>query len=89
MFVDCRTYGGSCGCSREHYMETKGAIIEQGCLLEFERHMADFGISGKRCALYGENSYTAAEGRRPRAEQEIVLDPRGLQADQRSTTHVL
>ena len=89
MFVDCRMYGGSCGCGREHYMETKGAIIEPGCLLELERHMADFGISGKRCALYGENSYAAAEGRRPRAEQEIVLDPRGLHADERSTAEVL
>ncbi len=89
MFVDCGVYGGICDCGREHFMETKGAVIEPGCLLEFERYMADFGISGKRCALYGENSYAATEGRRPRAEQEIVLDPSGLHADEHSTAEVL
>lgn len=89
MFIDCSTYGGKCACGKEHYMETKGAIIESGCLFEFERYMADFGITGKRCALYGENSYAAASDRRPRAEQEIVLDPRGLHADEHSTAEVL
>lgn len=89
MFIDCSIYGGRCDCGREHYMETKGAIIEPGCLFEFERYMADFGITGKRCALYGENSYAAAGDRRPHAEQEIVLDPRGLHADEHSTAEVL
>ena len=89
MFVDCGRYSGKCSCGREHSMETKAAVIESGCLLSFEKYMSDFGVSGKRCALYGKNSYAASEGRHPRAEQEIVLDPEGLHANEISTAEVL
>ena len=57
MFIDCSKYAGKCACGREHTMETRAAVIEPGCLFEFEKYMAQFGVTGKRCALYGENSY--------------------------------
>ena len=70
-------------------METRAAVIEPGCLFEFEKYMAQFGVTGKRCALYGENSYAATADRHPRAEQQIVLDPTGLHANEISTAEVL
>ena len=89
MFIDCSKYAGKCACGREHTMETRAAVIEPGCLFEFEKYMAQFGVTGKRCALYGENSYAATADRHPRAEQKIVLDPNGLHANEISTAEVL
>ena len=89
MFIDCGKYAGKCACGREHSMETRAAVIEPGCLLEFEKYMAEFGVSGRRCALYGENSYAATRDRHPRAQQEIVLDPTNLHANELSTAEVL
>lgn len=89
MFIDCSKYAGKCACGREHTMETRAAVIEPGCLFEFEKYMAQFGVTGKRCALYGENSYAATADRHPRAEQKIVLNPTGLHANEISTAEVL
>ena len=89
MFIDCSKYAGKCACGRVHTMETRAAVIEPGCLFEFEKYMAQFGVTGKRCALYGENSYAATADRHPRAEQQIVLDPTGLHANEISTAEVL
>ena len=89
MLIDCSKYAGKCACGREHTMETRAAVIEPGCLFEFEKYMAQFGVTGKRCALYGENSYAATADRHPRAEQQIVLDPTGLHANEISTAEVL
>ena len=89
MVIDCSKYAGKCACGRVHTMETRAAVIEPGCLFEFEKYMAQFGVTGKRCALYGENSYAATADRHPRAEQQIVLDPTGLHANEISTAEVL
>ena len=89
MLIDCSKYAGKCACGREHTMETRAAVIEPDCLFEFEKYMAEFNVAGKRCALYGENSYAATADRHPRAEQEIVLDPTGLHANEISTAEVL
>ena len=70
-------------------MATKAAVIEPGCLKRLESILAEYGIEGRCCALYGANSYAATADRHPRAEQEIVLDPAGLHADERSTAKVL
>lgn len=89
MFVDSTVYGGKCACGKEHGMVTRGAVTEEGCLFRFEEYMERFAISGRRCALYGENSYAATADRHPRAEQEIVLNPAGLHANEISTAYVL
>ena len=89
MFVDSSVYSGVCACGREHQMVTQAAVIEAGCLFDFEKYMAQYHITGKRCTLYGEHSYAATADRHPKAEQEIVLDPNGLHADEKSTAQVL
>lgn len=89
MLIDCTQYGGQCTCGKVHEMETRAAVIEAGCLNEFEKYMAQYGVEGKRCALYGENSYAATEGRHPHAEQEIILHSAGLHANEISVAEVL
>jgi len=82
-------YSGKCSCGRDHNMVTKAAVIEAGCLFNFESYMEQFHIQGKRCALYGENGYRATADRHPAAEQEIVLKAEGLHANEISTAEVL
>ena len=89
MIIDSLVLSGKCSCGREHSMSTKAAVIESGCLKDFEKYMESYAISGKRCALYGENSYKAVEGLRPAAEQEIVLKSDGFHANEISTAEVL
>ena len=89
MIVDSSTYSGICSCGKQHDMVTRGAVIEKDCLLRFEELMEQYGISGKRCALYGENSYAATADRHPAAQQVIVLKAEGLHADEKSTAEVL
>lgn len=89
MIIDTREYGGVCLCGREHIMTTRSVVIESGCLLRLEEILEQSSIRGKRCALYGENSYAATADRHPRAGQEIVLPAAGLHADERSTARVL
>lgn len=89
MFADFSQYSGRCVCGRIHEMVTKAAVIEAGCLKDFEMLAARFGIAGKRCALYGENSYRATADRHPSAEQTIILKSGGLHADEVSTAEVL
>lgn len=89
MYINTGIYSGKCACGRTHEMSTRAAVIEPGCLSQFEKYMEEFGINGRRCALYAQNTFAAAEGKRPWAEQEIVLDPNGLHADEISTADVL
>lgn len=89
MLIDGAMYGGKCACGREHAMETRAAVIERGALDQFEEYMSAYGPAGRRCALYGGNSYEAAAGKRPKAEQEIILNPKGLHADEKATAAVL
>ena len=89
MFIDCSALSGLCSCGREHNMSTRAAVIESGCLKDFEKYMVDYAIEGKRCVLYGENSRRATEGLHPRADQEIILPSEGLHANEVSTAKVL
>ena len=89
VLVETGKFAGWCVCGREHQMTTKTAVIEPGCLERLDEIMERYGVSGKRCALYDENTYAAAGTKRPRAQQEMVLDPAGLHANEISTARVL
>lgn len=89
MIIDSSVYQGRCVCGREHVMVTRAAIIEQDCLFNFETYMEQYGIKGKRCVIYGENSYKATEGKHPQADQELIMNPHGLHADEISTAYAL
>ncbi len=85
MVIDSKKYGGLCRCGKEHAMATRLCVIEKGALLRFDALLDEFGVKGKRCAVYDDNTYNIPELVRPRAEQEAVLDHNGLHADEVST----
>lgn len=89
MLIDFSEFGGLCSCGKEHIMFTRVAVIEAGSLFKFDDYMEKFGVTGKRCALYGENCYRATADRHIRAAQEIVLNPEGLHANEIATAEVL
>lgn len=89
MFVDSTVYSGECSCGRSHDMVTKAAVIEAGALFRFEEYAKRFGMAGKRCVLYDENTYAATEDRHPYGEQVLIMDPENLHANEISTAWVL
>lgn len=89
MVIDSKKYNGRCACSHEHTMVTNAAVIESGCLKHFEDYIRDLGLTGKRAAIYDENTYNAKNMIRPAAEQEIILNPENLHANEKATGAVL
>ncbi len=82
MIIDSKQYGGACSCGRDHGLETQAAIVESGCLGKFEEYLSQYGIHGFRTVIYDENTYAAPGVVRPRADQEIVLNPNHLHANE-------
>jgi len=89
MMIDSRQYSGLCACGRDHAMETRGAIVEAGALKRLEEYMAQYGVSGRRTVIYDENTYHAYGVVHPAADQEIVLDPNGLHANEMGVEMVM
>ncbi len=89
MIIDSSVYSGLCSCGREHTMITRAAVIESGCMKKLAEYLEQYSISGKLCALYGENSYAATADRHPVVSQEIILKSEGLHANEISTAEVL
>ena len=82
MMIDSKQYSGVCTCGRTHGMETLGVIVEAGALTRFEQYMEQYGVSGFRTVIYDANTYDAYGVVRPTADQEVILDPNGLHADE-------
>lgn len=89
MIIDSKQYNGPCSCGRSHQMATRLAVIEPGCLADFDRYLFEAGLTGKRAAIYDENTCQAKNLRRPAASQEIVLSPENLHANETATAEVL
>ena len=89
MLISGDKYGGLCQCGRSHKIDTMLAVIENGCLEDFDRFVENSGLHGKRAAIYDENTYVAEGLKRPNAHQEIILSPDNLHADERATAIVL
>ena len=82
MIMDCEKYVGKCVCGREHTLETKKVVVEYNALANFEQYMEDVGLAGKRRAVvYDTMVYQLTEGKHVKAEQEIVLEAKGLRAE--------
>lgn len=82
MRIDSSSYNGECSCGRCHSMHTELSVVESGALFDFDKHLEECGIVGKRVAVYDKNTYLATADRHPRVEHEIVLDPEGLHANE-------
>ena len=82
MIMDCEKYVGKCVCGREHTLETKKVVVEYNALANFEQNMEDVGLAGKRRAVvYDTMVYQLTEGKHVKADQEIVLEAKGLRAE--------
>ena len=90
MRIDGQRYGGKCSCGKTHEMTTKLSVIESVALLRFSDYLKELDLDGDHiCAIYDTNTYNAVPAdRRPKAVQEIILDPTGLHADEFSTAEV-
>ena len=90
MIIDYRDFVSPCVCGAEHPLQTKRCVIEPGALARLEAALSESHISGKRCAVYDENTYRViAPELHPRAEQELLLPGAGLHADEFSTADML
>lgn len=89
MRIDGKQYGEECVCGSRHQMVTQFCIIEPEALAGFDSFLAEAGLSGRRCAVYDENTYEAENLLRPTAEEEIILSPDHLHANESSTAEVL
>lgn len=89
MIIDGKTLNGHCSCGRVHEMSTKAAIIEEGCLKKFDSFLNEYGLRGKRAALYDAHTYEAVGRSKPKADCEIVLNPENLHANEKAVEEVL
>ena len=81
MILDTSKYVGKCACGREHKLRTKLVVCEYGALNDFDRYMADAGLSGFRTVLYDTNTYHLPGMVHVSADQEIVLEAQGLHSE--------
>ena len=82
MIMDCEKYVGKCVCGREHTLETKLVVVESGAINNFEKYMEEAGLAGKkRAVVYDTMIYSLTEGKHVYADQEIVLEAKGLRAE--------
>lgn len=82
MIIDSTKLNGPCSCGREHSMVTKEAVIEAGCMEKLDLYTEKYGLTGRRAVVYDENTRHAKNLIRPTADQEIVLDPENLHANE-------
>ena len=81
MIIDSKKYNGICTCGREHQMTTEACIIEAGCLNSVDEYIKSYGLGGSCVSIYDENTYEATRGYHPKADKEIVLNPKDLHAN--------
>ena len=89
MILDTKQYAGLCACGKTHQVITRLAVVEPGCLADFDAYTNELGLSGSRTVIYDENTYHARGLTRPAAAQEIVLPQKDLRADERTVARVL
>ena len=82
MIMNCEQYTGKCVCGRVHTLETRKVVVEENALAHFEEYMEELGLAAKRrTVVYDQITWKLTEGRHVRADQNIVLDPNGLRAE--------
>ena len=81
MILNTKQYLGPCACGRDHELRTKLVVCEYGALERFEQYMADCGLSGHRIVIYDTNTYNLPGMVHVKADQEIVLEAKGLHSE--------
>ena len=81
MILNTAQYLGPCECGRDHELRTKLVVCEYGALAKFDKYMEDAGLSGYRTVIYDTNTYNLPGMVHVRADQEIVLEAKGLHSE--------
>ena len=81
MIMNCEQYTGKCVCGRVHTLETRKVVVAEKALEHFEEYMEELGLTGRRTVVYDEITWKLTEGKHVKADQNIVLDPKGLRAE--------
>ena len=81
MILNTKQYLGPCACGRDHELRTKLVVCEYGALDKFEQYMDDCGLSGHRIVIYDTNTYNLPGMVHVKADQEIVLEAKGLHSE--------
>ena len=82
MIMNCEKYTGPCVCGRVHTLETRKVVVDEKALAHFEEYMEELGLDKlRRTVVYDQITWKLTEGRHVRADQNIVLDPNGLRAE--------
>lgn len=81
MIMNCEQYTGKCVCGREHTLETRKVVVAEKALENFEEYMQELGLTGRRTVVYDEITWKLTEGKHVKADQNIILDPKGLRAE--------
>ena len=81
MILDTSKYVGPCACGRDHELRTKLVVCEYGALKNFDKYMEDAGLSGFRTVIYDTNTYNLPAITHVKADQEIVLEAKGLHSE--------
>ncbi len=81
MILDTAKYLGPCACGRDHALRTRLVVCEHGALKSFDRYMLDAGLSGFRTVIYDTNTYNLPSITHVAADQEIVLEAKGLHSE--------
>ena len=81
MILDTSKYVGPCACGRDHELRTKLVVCEHGALKDFDKYMEDAGLSGFRTVIYDTNTYNLPAITHVKADQEIVLEAKGLHSE--------
>ena len=82
MIMNCEKYTGPCVCGRVHTLETRKVVVDEKALAHFEEYMEELGLDKlRRTVVYDQITWKLTEGQHVRADQNIVLDPNGLRAE--------
>ena len=81
MIMNCEQYTGKCVCGREHTLETRKVVVAEKAIEHFVEYMQELGLTGRRTVVYDEITWKLTEGKHVKADQNIVLDPNGLRAE--------
>ena len=89
MILNVKDLITNCGCGKEHEVSTEKLIIQEGALARLKEIMTNCRLSGRIAVIYDQNTKNAVKGYDLSFDDEVVLRPNGLKADEINTAKVM